>query len=102
MGSKHVALSVYRMHLLTNITERLPSLSLWAVADILLVAALIYQFLLLIRGTRAAPMLVGGGALVLTFYVAHKTDLRTLDWLIGTLLPYGIFALIVVFAGEIR
>ena len=70
--------------------------------DILLVAVLIYQFLLLIRGTRAAPMLVGVGALVLTFYVAHKTDLRTLDWLIGTLLPYGIFALIVVFAGEIR
>ena len=90
------------MGLLTNITERLPSLSIWAAVDILLVAVLTYQFLLLIRGTRAAPMLVGVGALVLTFYVAHKTDLRTLDWLVGNLLPYGIFALIVVFAGEIR
>jgi len=90
------------MGLLTNITERLPSLSLWAAVDILLVAVLTYQFLLLIRGTRAAPMLVGVGALVLTFYVAHKTELRTLDWLVGNLLPYGIFALIVVFAGEIR
>ena len=102
MGVSTAALSANRMHLLTNITERLPSLSVWSVVDILLVAVLIYQFLLLIRGTRAAPMLVGVGALVLTFYVAHKTDLRTLDWLIGTLLPYGIFALIVVFAGEIR
>jgi diadenylate cyclase len=90
------------MHPLSDISERLPSLSLWSALDILLVAVLIYQFLLLIRGTRAAPMLVGVGALMLTFYVAHKTDLRTLDWLIGTLLPYGIFALIVVFAGEIR
>jgi diadenylate cyclase len=90
------------MGLLTNITERLPSFSVWSAVDILLVAVLIYQFLLLIRGTRAAPMLVGVGALIVTFYFAHKTDLRTLDWLVGNLLPYGIFALIVVFAGEIR
>ncbi len=90
------------MGVLTNITERLPSFSAWSALDILLVAVLTYQFLLLIRGTRAAPMLVGVGALVLTFYFAHKTELRTLDWLVGNLLPYGIFALIVVFAGEIR
>ena len=90
------------MGLLTNISERLPSFSIWSAVDILLVALLCYQFLLLIRGTRAAPMLVGVGALVITLYFAHKTDLRTLDWLIGNLLPYGIFALIVVFAGEIR
>jgi diadenylate cyclase len=90
------------MGLLTNITERLPSFSVWSALDIFLVAVLTYQFLLLIRGTRAAPMLVGVAALVLTFYFAHKTDLRTLDWLVGNLLPYGIFALIVVFAGEIR
>jgi diadenylate cyclase len=58
--------------------------------------------MLLVRGTRAAPMLVGVGALGLTFYIAHVSQLRTLDWLIGTMLPYSIFALIVIFQVEIR
>ncbi len=73
-----------------------------AVIDILLVALLIYEFLKLIRGTRAAPMLLGVFVLAVAFVAARFAELRTLDWLMTTLLPYGIFALIVVFAGEIR
>ena len=73
-----------------------------AVIDILLVALLIYEFLKLIRGTRATPMLLGVFVLAIAFITARFAELRTLDWLMTTLLPYGIFALIVVFAGEIR
>jgi len=73
-----------------------------SIVDIALVAALIYQILLLIRGTRAAPMLMGVGALAVAFYIAHVSNLRTLDWLVGTMLPYSIFALIVIFQIEIR
>jgi diadenylate cyclase len=73
-----------------------------AVIDILLVALLIYEFLKLIRGTRATPMLLGVFVLAAAFIAARFAELRTLDWLMTTLLPYGIFALIVVFAGEIR
>jgi diadenylate cyclase len=73
-----------------------------SVLDILLVSFLIYQFLLLVRGTRAVPMLTGVGALVVAFYAAHLSNLRTLDWLVGTILPYSIFALIVIFQTEIR
>jgi diadenylate cyclase len=72
------------------------------VLDIVLVAILIYQFLSLIRGTRAAPMLVGATALGLAFYFARLGELRTLNWLLSTLLPYVVFALIVVFQSEIR
>jgi diadenylate cyclase len=56
----------------------------------------------LIRGTRAVPILVGVGGLALAFYLAHTFELKTVNWLVGTLLPYAIFALIVVFQGEIR
>src|SRR5271170_8305472 len=70
--------------------------------DILLVAFLIYQFLNLVRGTRAAPMLIGVAALGLAFYFARLGDLRTLNWLLNTLLPFVVFALIVVFQSEIR
>ncbi len=81
---------------------RWPELSTNAIVDIVLVTFLIYQFLVLIKGTRAAPMLVGVGMLALAIWVARIAELRTVNWLVGTLLPYAIFALIVVFAAEIR
>jgi diadenylate cyclase len=79
-----------------------PHISVISVIDVLLVAFLIYQFLVLVRGTRAAPMLVGVAALALAFYFARLGELRTLNWLLSTLLPYIVFALIVVFQSEIR
>ncbi len=81
---------------------RLPQVSAVSVIDIVLVAVLIYQFLVLIRGTRAVPILVGVGGLAVAFYLAHSLGLKTVNWLVGTLLPYAIFALIVVFQAEIR
>ena len=77
-------------------------ISVISIIDIVLVAILIYQFLVLVRGTRAAPMLVGVAALGLAFYFARLGELRTLNWLLSTLLPYVVFALIVVFQSEIR
>jgi diadenylate cyclase len=90
------------MNTMTHIFSSWPDLTWLSVADILLVAFIIYQFLSLIRGTRAAPMLIGVGALAVAFYVAHLAGLRTADWMIGSILPYAIFALIVVFQAEIR
>src|SRR6201984_1431268 len=72
------------------------------VIDILLVAFVIYQFLMLVRGTRAAPMLVGVAGVAAGFYFARIGQLTTLSWLVSTLLPYVVFALIVVFQAELR
>jgi len=79
-----------------------PHLSVISVIDILLVALVIYELLALIKGTRAAYMLVGVAALALAFYLAQAGGLVTLNWLLSTLLPYAVFALIVVFQSEIR
>jgi diadenylate cyclase len=87
---------------LTQFSAPWPHLSLISVVDILLVAIVIYEFLALVRGTRAAVMLVGVAALVLAFYFSRVGELTTLNWLISTLLPYAVFALIVVFQAEIR
>jgi diadenylate cyclase len=87
---------------MSHLIGRLPELSTTSVIDILLVALLIYQFLALIRGTRAVPVLVGVAGITLAIYLAHVAELRTVNFLVGTLLPYGIFALIVVFQNEIR
>lgn len=82
--------------------SHISAISVISILDIVLVAILIYQFLSLVRGTRAAPMLVGVAALALAFYFARLGELRTLNWLLSTLLPYVVFALIVVFQSEIR
>jgi len=76
--------------------------SVISVIDIVLVAIIIYEFLALVKGTRAALMLVGVAALGIAFYASRLGDLTALNWLLSTLLPYTVFALIVVFAAEIR
>jgi diadenylate cyclase len=50
----------------------------------------------------AAPMLAGLAAVGVAFYLARIGELVTLNWLVGHLLPYVVFALIVVFQSEIR
>jgi diadenylate cyclase len=72
------------------------------VIDILLVAVIIYELLALIKGTRAAYMLVGVAVLGLALYFSQVGELTTLNWLLSALLPYTVFALIVIFSAEIR
>src|SRR5580693_4674034 len=74
----------------------------WIALDILLVALVIYQVLVMIRGTRAVPMLVGLTVVAITFYFARIGELTTLNWVVSHVLPYVVFALIVVFQSEIR
>jgi diadenylate cyclase len=79
-----------------------PQVSLVSVIDVLLVTVIIYEFLALIRGTRAALMLIGVAAVALAIYFSRIGELSTLNWLISHLLPYTVFALIVIFQAEIR
>jgi diadenylate cyclase len=74
----------------------------WAALDILLVALIIYQVLVMVRGTRAAPMLTGLAVVVVAFYLLPTEKLVTLNWVVSHVLPYVVFALIVVFQSEIR
>jgi diadenylate cyclase len=83
-------------------SEAWPAMSVTSVVDILLVAFIVYEFLALIKGTRASLMLVGVAALALVFYFSRLGELRTVHWLISTLLPYAVFAMVVVFSAEIR
>jgi diadenylate cyclase len=76
--------------------------AIWAALDILLVALVIYQVLVMVRGTRAAPMLAGLTVVAVAFYLAPTEKLITLNWVVNHVLPYFVFALIVVFQAEIR
>lgn len=70
--------------------------------EIVLVAVLIYQFLLLIKGTRGWQMTLGITALALIYYFTRILGLRTVEWVLANFFTYFVFALIVIFQSEIR
>jgi diadenylate cyclase len=80
----------------------LPKLTPTAALDILIVAFLIYQFLLLIRGRRAVHILFGLGILGVIYAAAIWAKLEVLRTILATLAPYTAIALIVMFQSELR
>jgi diadenylate cyclase len=80
----------------------IPTLTITAAIDILAVAFVIYQLLEIVRGTRAAHILVGILAVVLTYEIALRTGLEALRSLLASLAPYTAIAIIVLFQSEIR
>jgi len=85
-----------------ELLPNIPALTVTAVIDILAVAFVIYQLLEIVRGTRAAHILVGILAVVITYQVAERTGLEALRSLLASLAPYTAIAIIVLFQSEIR
>jgi diadenylate cyclase len=79
-----------------------PKLTVTGAIDILIVAVLVYQFLLIIRGRRAAHVLFGLCILVAIYLVAIWAKLEVLRTILATLAPYTAIALIVMFQSELR
>jgi diadenylate cyclase len=88
--------------LLAEFTFALPRLTPFAVLDILVVAFLVYQGLLIVRGTRAGHVLVGILTLVLVYLVSVWLDLVALHAVLSYIVPYTALAVIVLFQSEIR
>ena len=81
---------------------RRPPVGWWDLLDIAIVSLVIYEFLKLIRGTRAVQMAAGSLLIVALFYVSRLAPLQTVNWLIRNILVYVAFAAIVIFQGDIR
>jgi len=82
--------------------DDMPALTLTSAIDILVVAVLIYQFIVIVRGRRAAHILTGIGVLVAIYLLSVWIHLELLRTLLATLAPYTGFAIIVMFQSEIR
>jgi diadenylate cyclase len=87
---------------LTDLLRRRPAVSWWDLLDVALVSILIYELLLLIRGTRAMQMALSGGFLIALFFISQWLDLETVNWVIRNLATYMVFAIIVLFQADIR
>jgi diadenylate cyclase len=80
----------------------IPKLTFTSVIDILAVAILIYQLLVIIRGRRAAYVLSGLWVLTIVYLIAVYAHLELLRSVLATLAPYTAIALIVMFQSELR
>lgn len=72
------------------------------VADVLIVAYVIYRALLVIRGTRAMQMGTGLGVLFVVYVAARWAGFATLYQVLSTLLSSIILVVVVVFQNDIR
>lgn len=72
------------------------------IIDILIVAFVLYRFLLLIRGTRAVQLLQGVIVILIATALSYALHLTALYTLLHTIITVGLFAIPVVFQPELR
>ena len=89
------------MQWLSTILQR-PNIGWSDALDIAIVSFLLYELLMLIRGTRAAQMALSGGFLLLLYFLSQWLQLETVNWVIRNLATYVVFAIIVLFQADIR
>jgi uncharacterized protein (TIGR00159 family) len=70
--------------------------------DIGVIAFIVYQILDLIRGTRAARMLLGLGVVFLVFLSSQIFDLYTVNWVLDNFLSSILLIIVVIFQHDIR
>jgi len=72
------------------------------ILDITVMSLILYRLLLIVKGTKAAQMLIGLGVLLLASLVSRYLQLYTIDWLIQSFWAQIVIAIIVLFQPEIR
>ncbi|PQP86780.1 diadenylate cyclase CdaA [Paenibacillus sp. AR247] len=72
------------------------------IIDIAIVTYIIYQVILLVRGTRAVQLLKGILFLVIIWALSTWFDLYTLKWLMNQIFNFGILAIFIIFQPELR
>ena len=70
--------------------------------DIIIIAFLIYQLLGIVNRTRAGQLAKGALIVMAVYLVANILNMRTVTWLLNSLLQVGLLTLVVLFQPEIR
>ena len=70
--------------------------------DIIIIAFLIYQLLGIINRTRAGQLAKGALLVMVVYLVANTLNMRTVTWLLNSLLQVGLLTLVVLFQPELR
>lgn len=87
---------------LTYFQAQLSLVQLVDIIDITVVACLIFQAIKLLRETRAIQLVKGVAALIAIYLVAYFSQLKTVTFLMRSLLQIGTLALLILFQPELR
>ncbi len=88
---------------LTVFTESISTIfSFRSLIDIALVAILFYQIISMLRGTRAAQVLIGMLVIFVAFVFSNLLQFETLHWIISKFYSSFIMVVIVLFQDDIR
>lgn len=71
-------------------------------ADVLIITALVYWVINLIRGTRAVQMLVGLVAVGALYFASQYFELYTLSWILNNFLASSLVVIVILFQSDIR
>ena len=85
-----------------SLFEPFTRLTIWSVIDILTVGFVIYQLLVIVRGTRAAHILGGIVTVIAVYWLSIRLGLEALRTLLSNLVPYSAIATVILFQSEIR
>ena len=86
-------------NMLWNLTHRLGIID---IIDILIVAVIIYELLLLTRHTRGSALLKGLFLLLVIILISSLMGLKSLNWLLLAILQNGALVLVILFQPELR
>lgn len=84
----------------SDIVYNFRSIMLSDILDILIVAFVVYELIAFLRRTRAAQLARGLVFLLLTYAIASYYNLRTVSWLLDSVLQLGFLAMVVMFQPE--
>ncbi len=87
---------------LNSIIANFQTFKLVDLLDIIIIAFLIYQLLGIINRTRAGQLAKGALLVMAVYLVANILNMRTVTWLLNSLLQVGLLTLVVLFQPEIR
>ena len=86
-------------NMIWNLTHRLGVVD---ILDILIMAAIIYEALILVRRTRSSALLKGLVLLLMIVAISNLLGLTSLNWFLTSILNNGAMVLLILFQPEIR
>lgn len=79
-----------------------PMLLIMSILDIAIVVFLLYKLFQILKGTRAWQLLKGILFLILAMFLSDLLKLNILNYILSSVMTYGVFMLIVIFQPELR
>ena len=82
-----------------NAVERL---TINDIIDVVIVAVMLYNVLLLTKETRANQVLKGVGFIIVAYWISEVFKLQAFNWIMGYIMDAGAVVLVVLFQPELR